>query len=601
MPRPARKSTLQAKRSSRALRATAALDSPAVRDTHDPRSGPAPAPASPLPADVARQAQREMDRLRRLPAGAPEAGLVRAYLHWLWSMPWEARVSEEARLPHVESFLEHEHLGMRKAKERIVEYLAVRRLKPDLPGPALCLVGPPGTGKSSIGETVARALARPFARISVSGSSDAAELIGEARTAPGAQPGKIARALRDAGVGNPVLMIDGIDRLSGEAGLGVAEVLLELLDPESSAHFTDHYLGLPIDLSHAILLLCANQLEHVPDALQERIEVIEVPGYSEDEKIEIAQRFLVPRQLGEHGLGPRDLVLQDEALRAMVRHWTLEAGVRGLARQLATVCRKVARARAMGETKRHLVTAARLEGYLGSRLYQPEMAGKDDEVGVATGLAWTAAGGEILVVEALRMPGSGRVTLTGQLGEVMKESVQAAHSYVRSRADDLEIEAEAFSASDIHIHFPAGGVPKDGPSAGMTVGLVIASVLSDRPIRHDVALTGEVSLRGKVLVVGGMREKALAAYRAGIRTLVFPAANLKDLADIPSDVRARLEMVPVETMDQVFDLALSRVIVPQRVGSQFVIPGEAPEAAEPAADLTASGRRRIVIEPDGDE
>ncbi len=600
MPRPARNRTLQAKRPPRALRATSALDAPLSREREAPRAGAGQAPASPLPAEVARQSQRELDRLRRLPAGAPEAGQIRTYLQWLWSMPWESLVSEEADLPHVESVLDHDQLGMHKAKERIVEYLAVRRLKPDLPGPALCLVGPPGTGKSSIGATVARALARPFARISVSGTSDAAELIGDARSAPGAQPGKIVRALREAGARNPVLMIDGMDRLVGEGGLGVAEVLLELLDPESSAHFTDHYLGLPIDLSHAILLLCANHLEQVPDALQERIEVIEVPGYSEDEKIEIARRFLIPRQLVEHGLAPRDLVIQEDALRAMIRHWTLEAGVRGLVRQLATVCRKVARARVMGQGRRHLVTPPKLEGYLGSRLFQPEMAGKDDEVGVAMGLAWTAAGGEILVVEALRMPGAGRVTLTGQLGEVMRESVQAAHSYVRSRADDLEIEAEAFSGSDIHIHFPAGGVPKDGPSAGMTVGLVIASVLSDRPIRHDVALTGEVSLRGKVLVVGGMREKALAAYRAGIRMLIFPAANVKDLADIPADVRSRLELVPVDSMDQVFDLALSRVIVPQRVGSQFVIPGEEPAGEERPADLTETGRRRILVD-DEDE
>jgi ATP-dependent Lon protease len=597
MTRPARSRTLQAKRSSRTLRATAATVAPPVHTPEDLRTASRQVPISPLPSDVARQSQREMDRLRRLPAGSPEAGQIRAYLHWLWSTPWESLVSEDADLLNVESVLEHEHLGMQKAKERIIEYLAVRRLKPDLPGPALCLVGPPGTGKSSIGATVARALERPFARISVSGTSDAAELIGESRTTPGAQPGKIVRALRDSGARNPVLMIDGIDRLVGEGGLGVAEVLLELLDPDANAHFTDHYLGLSIDLSHVILLLCANHLEQVPDALQERIEVIEVPGYSEDEKIEIAQRFLVPRQLSDHGLGPRDLVLPDEALRAMVRHWTLEAGVRSLSRQLATVCRKVARARVTGETRRHVVTVAKLEQYLGSRLYQPEMAGKDDEVGVAMGLAWTAAGGEILVVEALRMPGAGRVTLTGQLGEVMRESVQAAHSYVRSRSDDLEIEADAFNGSDIHIHFPAGGVPKDGPSAGMTVGLVIASVLSDRPIRHDVALTGEVSLRGKVLVVGGMREKALAAYRAGIRTLIFPAANLKDLADIPADVRSRLELVPVETMDQVFDLALSRVIVPQRVGSKFLIATEETDDDEANPNLESSGRRRVVVDP----
>jgi ATP-dependent Lon protease len=377
--------------------------------------------------------------------------------------------------------------------------------------------------------------------------------------------------LRDAGARNPVLMIDGVDRLVGEGGLGVAEMLLELLDPEGAARFTDHYLGLPIDLSHAMLLLCANNLDLVPDMLQERIEVIEVPGYSEDEKIEIARRFLVPRQLQDHGLAARDLTLSEDALRALIRHYTLEAGVRGLSRQLAMLCRKVARARATRDKRRHRITAERLERYLGHQVYAPEMVGKNDEVGVASGLAWTAAGGEVLVVEALKMPGSGRVMTTGQLGEVMKESVQAAHSYVRSRADVLEIDAEAFNQFDIHIHFPAAGVPKDGPSAGITVGLVIASVLSDRPIRHDVAMTGEVSLRGKVLLVGGLREKALAAYRAGFRTLLFPAVNLKDIGDVPADVRDKLELVPVDTMDEVFSIALHRVILPTKIAGQFII------------------------------
>ncbi|MGH7740560.1 MAG: endopeptidase La [Candidatus Eiseniibacteriota bacterium] len=532
---------------------------------------PAPSEGHALPLEVARQAQREMDRLRRLPAGSPEAAQVRAFLQWLWSMPWGALSSEDADFKEVESVLERDHLALTRAKERIVEYLAVRRLKPDLPGPTLCLVGPPGTGKTSLGSSVARALRRPFARISVSGTSDAWELRGVSRTLPGAQPGRIARSLRDAGTRNPVLMIDGVDRLVGEGGLGVAEVLLELLDPEGATRFTDHYLGLPIDLSHSMLLLCANNLDLVPDVLQERIEVIEVPGYSEDEKIEIARRFLVPRQLADHGLATGDLTLSEDALRALIRHYTIEAGVRGLSRQLAMLCRKVARARATRGKRRHRITAERLERYLGHQLYAPEMVGKDDEVGVASGLAWTAAGGEVLVVEALKMPGSGRVMTTGQLGEVMKESVQAAHSYVRSRADVLEIDAEAFNQFDIHIHFPAAGVPKDGPSAGITVGLVIASVLSDRPIRHDVAMTGEVSLRGKVLLVGGLREKALAAYRAGFRTLLFPAVNLKDVGDIPSDVRDRLELVPVETMDEVFSIALHRVILPQKIAGQFII------------------------------
>ena len=543
-----------------------------------------------LPVEIARQAQREMDRLRRLPAGAPEAAQVRSYLQWLWSLPWDHSVTEDADLRHVETSLHREHLGLSKAKVRILEYLAVRHLKPDLPGPALCLVGPPGTGKSSLGAAVAHALRRPFARISVSGTSDADELGGVARSAPAAQPGKILRALREVGVRNPVLMIDGVDRLAGESGLQVMELLLELLDPESCARFTDRYLGLPFDLSHAVILLCANNIEMVPDALGERIEVIEVPGYSEEEKLEIARRFLVPRQLHDHGLAARDASFPEPALRAMVRHYTLEAGVRGLSRQIATVCRKVARARVTGDTHRHTVTPETLEHYLGHRVFAPEIIERQDEVGVAHGLAWTAAGGEILVVEALKMPGSGRVVTTGQLGEVMRESVQAAHSYVRSRADMLEIEAEAFSNYDIHIHFPAAGVPKDGPSAGITVGLVLASVLSEKPIRRDMAMTGEVSLRGKVLVVGGLREKALAAYRAGIRTILFPAANVKDLDDVPEDVRARLEMVPVESMDQVFSLALRRVILPQRAAGDFVIEVGEDEMQQPEAEPEALRR-----------
>jgi ATP-dependent Lon protease len=583
MARTDRSRSLRAPRRERPLRAQSA-----ALERVDTDEAPRQAPPVRLPGEVSRQAQREMDRLRRMPSGSPEAAQVRAYLQWLWALPWEQMAHEDADLKQVERVLERDHLGLVKAKERIVEYLAVRRLKPDLPGPALCLVGPPGTGKSSLGAAVARALNRPFARINVSGSSDAGDLAGVPRTVPGAQPGRIARALREAGVVNPVLVIDGVDRLVGEGGLGVAEALLDLLDPEANTHFTDHYLGLPVDLSHAVLLLCANNLDMVPDALQERIEVIEVPGYSEDEKLAIARRFLLPRALHEHGLTARDLVIPDDTLRAMVRHYTLEAGVRALARQLATACRKVARARATGDGRRHTVAADKVEVYLGHRVYTPEMAGKTDEVGVAAGLAWTAAGGEVLVVEALKMPGAGRVTTTGQLGEVMKESVQAAHSYVRSRAETLEIEADAFANFDIHIHFPAAGVPKDGPSAGITVGLVIASVLSDRPIRHDIAMTGEVSLRGRVLMVGGLREKALAAYRAGFRALLFPSVNEKDLDEIPADVRERLELIPVETMDEVFEIALHRVILPPRVGGHFVIeveeedgePGPEPRAAE---------------------
>ena len=543
-----------------------------------------------LPAEVAHAAQRESARLRRLPAGSPEAAQVRSYLHWLWSLPWDAVSPEDADLKQVEVALDREHLGMPKAKERILEFLSVRRLKPDLPGPTLCLVGPPGTGKSSLGGAVATALQRPFVRISVSGTTDVDELAGIPRTLPDGQPGKILRALREAGTRNPVLIIDGVDRITGEGGLRVVELLLELLDSENRARFTDRYLGLSIDISHAVLILCANSLEMVPDALQEHLDVIEVPGYSEDEKIGVAKRFLLPRQLRDHGLSVRDLAISDTAMRDIVRHYTLEAGVRGLSRQIANVCRKVARARATGDTHRHTVDVAEVETYLGHRVYQPEALDKDDEVGVALGLAWASSGGEVLVVEALKMPGQGRVMTTGQLGEVMKESIQAAHSYVRSRADTLEIDADVFSNTDIHIHFPAAGVPKDGPSAGITVGLVIASVLSDKPIRHDVAMTGEVSLRGKVLMVGGLREKALAAYRAGIKTLLFPVANIKDVGDIPADVRDKLELVPVSSMDEVLEIALHKVIVPQMRGGNFII--ELPEDDDEV---------KFELEVDGDD
>jgi ATP-dependent Lon protease len=568
-----------------------------------------------LPTDVSRQAQREMDRLRRLPPGSPEAGQARAYLQWLWALPWKRTAPEDVNLKQVEASLDRDHLGLVKAKERIIEYLAVRRLKPDLPGPALCLVGPPGTGKSSLAAAVAHALHRPFVRLGVSGAGEVGGLRGVPRGLPGAQPGKIVQALREAGVRNPVIMIDGVDRLVGETGLGAFETLLELLDPESSAHFTDQYLGLPLDLSHAVLLLCANNADLVPEPLQDRLELIEVPGYCEAEKLRIARRFLVPRLRREHGLAPSDLRLTDGALRAIVRQYTLEAGVRGLARQIATACRKVARARATGDVKRHVVTPRRLERYLGHRLFTLETAGKHDEVGVATGLAWTSTGGEILTVEALKMPGQGHVVTTGQLGEVMKESVQAAHSYVRSRADVLQIDAQAFADYDIHIHFPAAGVPKEGPSAGITVGLVIASVLSERPIRHDIAMTGEVSLRGKVLAVGGLRDKALAAHRAGFRAMLYPAVNENDLEDVPDDVRDRLELVPVATMDDVFAMALHRVIVPRKVGDEYVIevsegdllPGAEDDAGAEGAPAASeekaakAPRRGRLLGPDGNE
>jgi ATP-dependent Lon protease len=552
----------------------------------------------PLPGDVTRQAQREMDRLRRLPAGSVEAAQVRTYLQWLWALPWQVSAPEETRLERVQEALDRDHLGLARAKERVLEYLAVRMLKPDLPGPVLGLVGPPGTGKTSLCASIARALGRPFVRVPIGGISEPSELTGEGRSGPAALPGKIVRALREAGANNPVILIDGVDKLGGDAvGHECVNALREVLDPESNRAFVDHYLGLPFDLSRVMFILCAHNLEMIPDSLLDRMDVIEVPGYSEDDKLELVRRYLLARQLAEHGLSPRDLTVADEVVRAIIRQYTLEAGVRGLTRQLARLCRKVALARAGGNPRRHTVTLKKLEAYLGHPVYAPDSPERADEVGVATGLACTSAGGEILVVEALKMPGQGRITTTGQLGDVMRESVQTAHSYVRSRAEVLEIDPEAFNNFDIHIHFPAGGVPKDGPSAGITVCLVIASVLSEKPVRNDVAVTGEVSLRGKVLSVGGLREKALAAYRAGVKTLVFPAANQKDVGDIPDDIREKLELVAVESMDEVFQIALHRVILPQRLGGDFVIEmedGESEEDQAPAARPAQSAARKAT-------
>jgi ATP-dependent Lon protease len=429
----------------------------------------------------------------------------------------------------------------------------VHRLKKDVRSEVLCFGGPSGTGKTAFGEAVARGLGRKFVRVSLGGVEQAAEIIGERRQSLGAQPGKIIQSISEAGACNPVILLEDIDKL-GQAHGDIARALLEVLDRESNRHFTDRYLGIPFDLSRVLFLTTADVPENVSDLLTEALDLVEFPGYVEEEKIEIARNFLVPRKLAEHGLSSADLVITAGALEKIIRHYTSEAGLGQLVKQLEILCHKCARRRLAGEN--HLeVTEANVEQFLGPPLYLPDVAEQAPEVGVATGLAWTAAGGDIMLIEALKMKGSGNVISTGSLGEVMKESIQAAHSYVRSKADMLGIRFEEFTNHDIHIHFPSGAVPKDGPSAGITVSLVIASVLANQPIKNDVAMTGEVSLRGKVLPVGGIKEKVSAAHRVGIKTVVLPRQNQKDLEDVPASVRRALNFEFVDKIDEVFSIA----------------------------------------------
>jgi ATP-dependent Lon protease len=515
-----------------------------------------------LPDAVEREARRETERLRALPPASGEYQVLRNYLDWVLALPWNrATGATDIPLDRVERALDDRHYGLDEAKERILEYLSVRQLLGeggrDPHGPILCFVGPPGTGKTSLGEAIAESIGRAFYRISVGGVRDEAEVRGHRRTYVGSMPGLVVQALRRAGAKDPVLMIDEIDKMTGGGpGGDPLAAMLEVLDPSQNATFTDHYLNVPFDLSRVLFICTANTLLDIPAPLRDRMEVIRIAGYTVEEKVEIAWRYLLPRLFREHGITDHDLQFTDESLSTVANRYSREAGLRGFERNLAALMRRRARRKAQGETGAWVVDAARIDDVLGAPRYAADEAEVEPEVGTVTGLAWTAAGGELMTIEALRMPGTGKLHVTGQLGDVMRESVDAACSYVRSMARTLRIEDAEMKATDLHIHFPAGSVPKDGPSAGVAVTLAIASVMSRRAVRRDVAVTGEVTLRGKILEIGGGKEKVLAAYRAGLREVILPAANEKDLRGLPDPVRAQMRISYAAGMDAVLDRML---------------------------------------------
>jgi ATP-dependent Lon protease len=519
--------------------------------------------AAQLPEAAREAADRELDRLKMIPPESAEHSVVRTYLEWLAGLPWAVGTPDNLDLVHAREVLDEDHFDLEKIKDRILEHLAVRRLKQDGKSPILCFVGPPGVGKTSLGRSIARAMGRKFVRLSLGGVRDEAEIRGHRRTYVGALPGRIIQNIRTAGANNPLFVLDEIDKLGMDFRGDPASALLEVLDPEQNATFQDHYLDVAFDLSRIMFVTTANVLDTVPPPLRDRMEVIELAGYTEEEKLEIAKRHIVPKQLREHGLTPEQLRFDDEAIVQIARAYTREAGLRNLEREIGRVCRKVARAVTEGRTDPVVCTLARVREFLGPERFFAEVAERTEETGVAVGLAWTPAGGDILFIEATRMPGKKSLTLTGSLGDVMKESAQAALSWVRSRAERLGIAPDFFEQSDLHLHVPSGAIPKDGPSAGVTMTTAIASLLTGRPVRPNLAMTGEITLRGRVLPVGGVKEKVLAARRAGIDTVILPRRNEKDLEDVPDSARTTMTFHFVETMDEVLELAL----VPARTPS----------------------------------
>ncbi len=515
--------------------------------------------AAEMPDEAEQKALKELERLGQMPPMAPEVGIIRTYLDWLLELPWKIATIDNLDLKHAAAVLEREHFGLPKAKERVLEYMAVRRLAAErgrVRSPILCFVGPPGTGKTSLGKSIAEALGRKFVRVSLGGVRDEADIRGHRRTYIGALPGRILQTMRRAGTVNPLLMLDEIDKLGQDFRGDPAAALLEVLDPEQNHAFFDHYLDVDYNLAQVMFITTANTLTSVPPALQDRLEVIEFPGYVEEEKLNIARRFLIPRQLEENGLKAMRLLLTDQAVLQMVRCYTYEAGVRNLEREIANVFRKLARRKAEGKRMPTRVTADSLFKYLGPPQYSPLEAERDDEVGVVTAVAWTEAGGDTMPIEVALVPGKGGLQITGQVGEVMQESAQAAMSYLKSRARQLEVEYERFDKTDTHIHIPEGAIPKDGPSAGISLATALISAFTGRKVHKDVGMTGEITLRGRVLPVGGVKEKVLAAHRAGLKRIILPRKNDKDLVDVPKSARRDMQFVFVEHMDTVLAEAL---------------------------------------------
>jgi ATP-dependent Lon protease len=510
-----------------------------------------------LPDDVRKAALRELGRLEKLPAAAAEYGVIRTYLDWILQLPWDQTTPDDLDLDKARKILDEDHFDLEKVKDRIVEYLAVAKLRGDVAGSILCFVGPPGVGKTSLGQSIARTLGRKFTRISVGGVRDEAEIRGHRRTYIGAMPGTVLRALRDAESQNPVFLIDEIDKMGSDYRGDPSSAMLEVLDPEQHSSFRDHYLDLPFDLSKILFICTANQVETIPSALLDRLDVIELSGYTEREKLGIARRHLVPKQVERHGLTRTQVVVTEKALRLAIAEYTREAGVRNLERQIAALCRKAATEVARGRTTRIRVDERRARKWLGPRRFEGDVRKRTSDPGVATGLAVTAVGGDVLFIEATAYPGEGELKITGQLGDVMQESAQAAHSWVRAHAAKLGLDPRWFGANDVHVHIPAGAVPKDGPSAGVTMATAIVSLASEKPVSDQVAMTGELTLSGQVLSIGGVREKALAAQRAGIPTMVLPRENEPDLEELPDETRAALTFVLVDSIHEVLQAALN--------------------------------------------
>jgi ATP-dependent Lon protease len=513
-----------------------------------------------MPDEARKAAEKELDRLSKMPPASAEYTVARTYLDWLVELPWSKSTDDNLAIDHAHKILEEDHYDLQKVKKRILEYLAVRKLKKDMKGPILCFVGPPGVGKTSLGMSIARAMERKFTRISLGGVRDEAEIRGHRRTYVGALPGRIIQGVKKTGSNNPIFMLDEVDKIGTDFRGDPSSALLEVLDPEQNFSFSDHYIDVPFDLSKVMFITTANVLEPIPPALKDRMEVLELPGYSDDEKLMIAKQHLIPKQLNEHGLSPDLLEFKDEAILAIINSYTREAGVRNLEREIAAICRAVAKEVAEGKQEKVTVQTDKtdmLHRFLGPVKFFPEVAERTSNPGVATGLAWTPTGGDIIFVEATKMTGEKGLSLTGQLGEVMKESAQAALSYIRSKAKDLGIEENFYQKNDIHIHVPAGAIPKDGPSAGIAMFIALTSLLTDKPVRNDVAMTGEITLRGLILPVGGIKEKVLAGKRAGIKTIIMPQKNEKDLEELSEHIKEGMEFRFVQRMDEVVKIALS--------------------------------------------
>ena len=534
-----------------------------------------------MPKPVQEEVDRQLKKLERMHPESAETATLRNWLDWMVTLPWGKAAKDNLDLKEAQRILDEDHYGLEKVKERIVEYLAVRKLKEKMKGPILCFVGPPGVGKTSLGKSIARALGREFVRISLGGVRDEAEIRGHRRTYVGALPGRIIQGMKQAGTNNPVFMLDEVDKVGMDFRGDPSAALLEVLDPEQNSTFTDHYLGVPFDLTEVMFVTTANLMDPILPALRDRMEVIDIPGYTEEEKLGIAQKYLIPRQMNEHGITEKHIRVSETAIRHVISHYTREAGVRNLEREIANLMRKVAKKVAEGKAECHAIDQTNLNKFLGVAKFIPEAELEMDEIGVATGLAWTESGGDVLYIEATVMKGKGQLTLTGHLGDVMKESAQAALSYVRSREKTLGINPDLFAKNDIHIHVPAGATPKDGPSAGITMATAIASALAQIPVRRDLAMTGEITLRGRVLPIGGLKEKILAAKRAKLSTVALPKRNKKDLEEIPKHILKGIELIFVDTVDDVIKAALRRA--PSRKAS----------AGAPTTPVKKAGRSGI--------